>query len=236
MISRRLFGCIGMGAVAASVTACVGLDGLSSTGDGEGLSANRNGSTIAHPDYAEVYAPYRGERFPVPAVNYRSINPSLLRQQVAYYGREQPGTVVVDPSSHFLFLVEPDGRATRYGVGVGREGFGWSGQAEINLHRSWPDWVPPKDMIERTPEIQTELEPTPRGLGVRGGPKSPLGARALYLFAEGRDLGYRIHGTTEPWTIGSDVSSGCIRMINQDVIHLYGRAPDGTPVVVLASA
>ena len=230
-ISRRLFGCAGL-AAAASLTACAETFPI---GDNEGnsRSANRSGGTLGHPDYREVYGSYRGEEFPIPAVDYHAINQTFLRQEVTYLGPEEPGTIVVDPSSHFLFFVEPDRRATRYGVGVGREGFDWSGQALINMHRSWPDWVPPKDMVERAPEIQAKLEPTARGLGVRGGPKSPLGARAMYLFAEGRDLGYRIHGTIEPWTIGSNVSSGCIRMINQDVIHLYGRAPDGTQVVVL---
>jgi lipoprotein-anchoring transpeptidase ErfK/SrfK len=102
------------------------------------------------------------------------------------------------------------------------------------MRRTWPDWVPPKEMVDRDPEIRTHLVPTARGKGVPGGPKSPLGARALYLFAEGGDTGYRIHGTIEPETIGTEVSSGCIRMVNQDIIHLYQRAPEGTKVVVVA--
>ena len=146
---------------------------------------------------------------------------------------EPPGSIVVDPGSYHLYLVESQGVATRYGVGVGKEGFGWSGSARINMKRDWPDWVPPQEMIERDPQIRAQLEPTPRGLGVRGGPKSPLGARTLYLFGEGRDLGYRIHGTIEPYTVGTNVSSGCIRMINQDIIHLYARVALGTPVTVL---
>jgi lipoprotein-anchoring transpeptidase ErfK/SrfK len=117
---------------------------------------------------------------------------------------------------------------------VGREGFGWSGTAKINMRRSWPDWVPPKEMVARDPEIRSQLVATSRGPGVPGGPTSPLGARAMYLFADGRDTGYRIHGTAEPETIGTNVSSGCIRMVNQDVIHLYQRAPEGTQVIVLS--
>jgi lipoprotein-anchoring transpeptidase ErfK/SrfK len=117
---------------------------------------------------------------------------------------------------------------------VGREGFGWSGTAKINMWRSWPDWVPPKEMVARDPQIRWQLVATSRGRGVPGGPRSALGARALYLFADGGDTGYRIHGTTEPETIGTDVSSGCIRMLNQDVIHLYQRAPEGTQVIVLS--
>src|SRR5262249_22175964 len=143
-------------------------------------------------------------------------------------------SIVIDTSHKYLYFVELPGRATRYGVGVGKEGFAWSGTAQINMKRDWPDWVPPREMIARTPEIVSELEHTPRGLGVMGGPKSPLGARAMYLFGDHHDLGYRIHGTLEPETMGTNVSSGCIRMINQDIVHLYTRAAIGTPVTVLA--
>ena len=166
--------------------------------------------------------------------DYVQVDPACLRQEVEYLGPEEPGTVVVDPASRHLYFVDASGRATRYGVGVGRERFGWSGTAQINMRRSWPDWVPPKEMVARDPEIRSQLVSTSRGQGVPGGPTSPLGARALYLFADNGDTGYRIHGTTEPETIGTDVSSGCIRMVNQDVIHLYQRALEGTTVVVLS--
>lgn len=200
------------------------------------VNSSRSGPTVARPNYAETYAEYPGEEFPIPAFDYSQVDPIYLRQQVAYRGREQPGTLVVDPTARQLFLVEPGGRATRYGVGVGREGFLWSGQARINMRRSWPDWVPPHEMVERDPTVRPQLVETPRGLGVPGGPRSPLGARAMYLYGEtGGDLGYRIHGTTEPETIGTYVSSGCIRMVDQDVIHLYGRAPLGAQVVVLST-
>lgn len=191
--------------------------------------------TLSRPNYAATYGPYPGERFAVPAVNYQNIDPRFLRQTVDYPWEEPVGSVVVDPGAYHLYFVEAPGRATRYGVGVGREGFGWAGPARINMKRDWPDWVPPREMIARDPEIRARLEPTSRGLGVRGGPLSPLGARAMYLFGEGRDLGYRIHGTLEPETVGSNVSSGCIRMINQDIVHLYTRAAIGTPVTVLST-
>ncbi len=191
--------------------------------------------TLSRPDYSAVYGDYPGERFPIAAFDYRQVEPRYLRQTVEYPGPERTGTVVVDPGSRHLYFVEAPGQATRYGVGVGREGFLWSGNAQINMKRDWPDWIPPHEMVVRQPEIVAQLEKTPRGLGVPGGSRSPLGARAMYLFGDGRDLGYRIHGTTEPETIGTNVSSGCIRMVNQDIAHLYTRAQIGTRVVVLAA-
>lgn len=187
----------------------------------------------SRPDYRAIYGGYDGEAHPVLAFDYARVDPSFLRQVVRYQTAARPGSIVVDPPSRFLYFVESDGRATRYGVGVGREGFLWSGRAKINMRRSWPDWVPPREMVERDPAIRSQLERTPRGEGVPGGPRSPLGARAMYLFGPHGDLGYRIHGTTEPETIGTNVSSGCVRMVNQDIIHLYSRTPEGTEVTVL---
>lgn len=193
----------------------------------------RSGRTLNRPNYAEVYGNYPGEPFPVNAFAYQSVDPSFLRQEVEYRGPEAPGTIVVATSERLLYFVEPGRRATRYGVGVGREGFGWSGAAQINMHRSWPDWIPPREMVERDPDVKAQLVATSRGAGVPGGPRNPLGARAMYLYGAGGDTGYRIHGTLEPETIGTNVSSGCVRLVNQDMIHLYGRAPDGTKVIVL---
>ena len=185
-------------------------------------------------DYARIYGPVAGEPFPVKPFRYAAMDPAFLRQDVAYNGSEVPGTIVVDPNARHLYRVEANRRATRYGVGVGRDGFAWAGDAQINMKRSWPDWIPPHEMVERDPAIRSQLEKTPRGTGVPGGPRSPLGARAMYLFANG-DTGYRIHGTTEPETIGTAVSSGCVRMINQDIIDLYARTADGAKVVVLTA-
>jgi lipoprotein-anchoring transpeptidase ErfK/SrfK len=149
-----------------------------------------------------------------------SDDPKFLRQMVAYSGSEAPGTIIVDTTNKFLYLVEGDGRALRYGIGVGRPGFLWSGIKTVTAKREWPDWTPPAEMLGRRPDL-------PRFMP--GGVDNPLGARALYL---GSSL-YRIHGSNEPWTIGTNVSSGCIRMRNEDVTDLYGRVKIGTKVIVI---
>jgi len=148
------------------------------------------------------------------------IDPKYERQLVTYDGSEEPGTVVVDTPNKFLYLIEGDHKALRYGIGVGRPGFTWSGVHTVTAKKAWPDWTPPSDMLQRRPDL-------PRFMP--GGLDNPLGARALYL---GSTL-YRIHGSNEPWTIGTNVSSGCIRMRNADVEDLYDRVKIGTKVVVL---
>jgi lipoprotein-anchoring transpeptidase ErfK/SrfK len=142
------------------------------------------------------------------------------RQEVDYSGGERPGTIVIDTEQKFLFLVEPNARAIRYGVGVGRPGFEWAGVKFVSRKAEWPDWTPPQQMLLRRPDLPTHMT---------GGIDNPLGARALYL---GSSM-FRIHGTNEPETIGRNVSSGCIRMMNDDVIDLYNRVPVGTKVIVL---
>jgi lipoprotein-anchoring transpeptidase ErfK/SrfK len=156
--------------------------------------------------------------------NFAKIDPKWRRQVVQYHSTEPQGTVVVDTRNHFLYVIFENQTALRYGAGVGREGFQWFGRARIDRKAIWPDWVPPPEMLERQPDL-------PRF--VSGGPDNPLGPRALYLYRDGQDLGYRLHGTLEPWSIGSDVSSGCIRMFSEDVIDLYQRCPKGTRVLVL---
>ena len=185
--------------------------------------------------YAGLYAGMSGEPFPIPAVDLSQIDAQFLRHAVSYPTSEPPGTIVIDPANRFLYLVQDGGQAIRYGVGVGREGFGWSGVANVREKREWPDWYPPKEMIQRQPELRRHLTELQSGVGMSGGPRNPLGARALYLWQGNKDTLFRIHGTVEPWTIGSSVSSGCIRMINQDVIDLYQRAPVNTKVVVLGA-
>jgi lipoprotein-anchoring transpeptidase ErfK/SrfK len=187
------------------------------------------------PSYALMYGPLPYERFPIPAVDLTTINPAFLRREVDYPTAEAPGTIVIDPAAHYLYHIQPGGRATRYGVGVGKEGFAWSGTATINSKQEWPDWYPPTEMIARRPDILPQLVQLQSGMGVPGGPRNPIGARGLYLWQNNKDTLYRIHGTNEPHTIGQSVSSGCIRMINQDVIHLYDRVPIGTEVKVLPS-
>jgi lipoprotein-anchoring transpeptidase ErfK/SrfK len=185
--------------------------------------------------YSSMYAQVDGERFPIPALDMSGIDSSYLRGVVYYYGGEAPGTIVIDPRHHFLYFVLGNGRAIRYGVGVGREGFSWSGVAVVHDKQEWPDWYPPKEMLQRQPDLMKAMSDLQSGIGMPGGLRNPLGARAMYLWQGKKDTLFRIHGTIEPWTIGKNVSSGCIRMINQDVIDLYSRASIGTKVVVLSS-
>ncbi|HEY9215427.1 MAG TPA: L,D-transpeptidase [Ancylobacter sp.] len=181
------------------------------------------------PSYAAMYAAIDTEPFPVPAVDISKIDPRFLRQEVAFRTNEQPGTVVVDPNERHAYLVMANGRALRYGVGVGKEeGFNFRGNGIIARKAVWPRWTPTPDMIRREPERYGQYAG-----GLPGGPGNPLGPRALYLYKNGQDTLYRLHGTTEPWTIGTMVSSGCIRFINQDIIDLYRRVPTGSKVVVL---
>ncbi|MGE0213126.1 MAG: L,D-transpeptidase [Parvibaculaceae bacterium] len=156
--------------------------------------------------------------------NFRSIKPQWQRQLVKYKSSEPQGAIVVDTTNHFLYVIFENQTALRYGVGVGRDGFRWYGRARIDRKALWPRWVPPPEMRARQPELPESME---------GGPDNPLGPRALYLYRDGRDLGYRLHGTLEPWTIGTNVSSGCVRMFPEDVIDLYQRCPKGTRVLVL---
>ncbi|MTI16715.1 L,D-transpeptidase [Rhodobacteraceae bacterium RKSG542] len=182
------------------------------------------------PYYIAMYAAVPTEKFPIPAVNLMEVPDSkYLRQVVAYNGPERAGTIVVDPNERFLYLVRGDGSAMRYGVGVGRAGFEWAGDAVVKFKRPWPRWTPPASMIARQPKLEKYRN------GMEPGLHNPLGARALYLFHNGQDTLYRIHGTNENWSIGRNVSSGCIRMLNQDIIDLYNRVPSGTRVVVRPS-
>lgn len=174
------------------------------------------------------YAPVPGEEFPVSAVDTSVLNVRNLRQVVPYATPHPPGTVIVDTKARFLYLVQEGGKAIRYGVGVGREGMEFSGSAVIHHKRRWPSWTPTPDMIARDPGRYR-----PYAKGMPGGPMNPLGARALYLFKDGKATLFRIHGTTEPWSIGQASSSGCIRMINQDIIDLYERVESGTKVIVM---
>jgi lipoprotein-anchoring transpeptidase ErfK/SrfK len=163
------------------------------------------------------------------------VDPAYLRRAVEYDTSQAPGTIVVDPANHYLYHVQQSGHAMRYGVGVGGEGFAWSGVATIRDKQEWPDWYPTKEILERKPEIRSAMVQLRSGMGMPGGPDNPLGARALYLWQGNKDTLYRVHGTNEPWTIGKSVSAGCIRMINADVVDLYESTPLGAKVVVLPS-
>ena len=169
------------------------------------------------------------EKFPLPAINPRVLEPEFRRQRVSYPTGEEPGTLVVDTRSYFLYLVEPSGTAMRYGVGLGRQGFEWSGRARVAWKRPWPTWTPPEEMIARQPELE---QYSAKNGGMKPGLGNPLGARALYIFQGNVDTLYRLHGTNEPASIGKAVSSGCVRLINQDVVDLYDRVRSGARIVV----
>lgn len=173
------------------------------------------------------YAALTNERFPLKAVDVGKIEPKYRRQEVAYKTDQPAGTIVVDTPNRFLYLVKDNGRALRYGIEVGREGFGWGGTAEIARKAQWPTWTPPPEMVARDPRV------APYANGMPGGPENPLGSRALYLYQNGRDTLYRIHGGGAPTRLGKATSSGCIRLLDQDVVDLYNRVPTGSRTVVL---
>ena len=180
------------------------------------------------PAMVALYGPRPDERFPLPATDISKVDPRFLRQQVAYSTAEPPGTIVVDTEDRFLYLVQEGGMAFRYGIGVGKAGLAFEGSAHVGRKAEWPRWTPTQSMIEREPERNLQWAG-----GMEPGLTNPLGPRALYLHKDGQDTLYRIHGTTEAWSIGKAVSSGCIRLFNPDIIDLYGRVPTGSRVVVL---
>jgi lipoprotein-anchoring transpeptidase ErfK/SrfK len=164
--------------------------------------------------------------FDVPLVDETRLDPKYRRQTVRYTGAEKPGTIVVDIDKRQLQLVQEDGSALQYGVGVGKQGFSWKGEARVGRKGVWPDWSPTTTMVSLNPDL-------PRTL--KGGVGNPLGARALYLYQGNRDILFRIHGTNEPWSIGEQMSSGCVRMLNQDIVDLYEHVPVGTTVLIKRS-
>lgn len=179
------------------------------------------------PNGPAIYGALPDEPYPVPAVNLAVIEPRYYRRLVDYRSEHPAGTVVVDTRSRYLYLVMPYGQAMRYGIGIGRAGFTWNGTARIADKRPWPTWTPPKEMIAREPRLQEFANGMPPGLD------NPLGARALYIYRNGKDTLYRLHGTSEANSIGRAVSSGCIRLLNHDVIDLYNRVQPSAKIVVL---
>ena len=200
--------------VAAAMALTVAIAGCSTDGVGGGFTSFSDYS-------ARTDAGYR-----VPAIPITKVASKYRRQVVSYQTNEKPGTIIVDTGEKHLYFVQGGGKAVRYGIGVGREGFEWKGTARVGAKREWPVWTPPPAMIGRQPELAKW-----RG-GMPGGPQNALGARALYLHNKGGDSGYRLHGTPEWWSIGKAMSSGCIRLMNQDVIDLYDRASVGAKVIV----
>jgi lipoprotein-anchoring transpeptidase ErfK/SrfK len=227
-LTRRRF--LGAGSVAfagAALSACASVPRMSYA-PGEPQPSMEPGFG----DYAMMYGPVFDEGFEVPAVPIEKVDRQFLRQIVPDPTGERPGTVVVDTSSHHLYLVREGGQAIRYGVGLGRAGFEWAGRAEIRWKQKWPKWTPPAEMIARQPEL---AKYSVDNGGMPGGLTNPLGARALYIFQGEEDTLYRVHGSPEWWSIGKSVSSGCVRMMNQDVIDLYDRVPNQTPIVVTSN-
>jgi lipoprotein-anchoring transpeptidase ErfK/SrfK len=200
---------------------------LAACASGRDLAPTQPAVPQVNPAYVSMYAPIHDEPHPVPGIDVSEVNPRNFRRLVDFDGDESAGTIVVDPGQRYLYLVQENGQAMRYGVGVGKQGFDYQGRATVGRKAQWPRWTPTQNMIAREPERYG-----PFAGGVEGGLENPLGARALYLFRDGRDTLYRIHGTNEPWSIGQSVSSGCIRLWNQDIIDLYRRVPTGTTVFV----
>ena len=208
-LSRRMFlaGSAALGALA--------LAGCATSG---GMSAA---------EAARVYGALPNERFPVPAVNVSKINPKYLRRTVSYPSKEAVGTIIIDPRNYYVYRIEGDGKATRYGANVGRAGFLWSGDAYIGRKAEWPIWTPPREMILRQPEA------APYANGMAPGLDNPLGARTLYLYQNGAYTLYTIYSTIMPETIGKGVSSGCVGLLTQDMVDLYSKTPVDTKVIVL---
>jgi len=188
------------------------------------------GCSMAGMSFAEaerVYGPLPDERFPVPGVDINKVDPRFLRRTVRYASNEAVGTLIVDPKHYYVYRIEGDGLATRYGANVGRQGFLWSGEAYIGRKAEWPTWTPPPEMIARQPEVAQYAGGMPPGLG------NPLGARTLYLYQDGRYTLYTIYSTIMPETIGRGISSGCVGLLTQDMLDLYAKTPVDTKVIVL---
>lgn len=201
----------------AAVVGAVGLAGCTSL---EGMS---------RAEAERVYGPLPDERFAVPAVNLNKVDPKYLRRTVRYASTEAVGTIIVDPRHYYVYRIEGDGVATRYGANVGRAGFLWSGDAYIGRKAEWPVWTPPREMILRQPEA------APYANGMAPGLDNPLGARTLYLYQNGKYTLYTIYSTIMPETIGKGVSSGCVGLLTQDMVDLYEKTPVDTKVIVLPS-
>jgi lipoprotein-anchoring transpeptidase ErfK/SrfK len=199
-------------------------------GSAAGLGALALGGCATSGPSAEMmalYGPVSDEKFPIPAVDLRKIDPKYYRTAVRYDSTEAPGTIIIDPSKYYLYRIEGDGNATRYGANVGRRGFLWSGEAYVGRKGEWPTWTPPKEMIQRQPEA------APYANGMPGGLDNPLGARVLYLYQNGKYTLYTIYSTSIPETIGTNLTSGCTGLISQDMIDLYSKTPVKTKVIVL---
>jgi lipoprotein-anchoring transpeptidase ErfK/SrfK len=224
-LDRRAF--LGASAAAMALSACTTTD-VPPASD----AAPPEPAPAQPGDTASMYAAAADGGYQLPAIPIQKLDPKFARQVVDDPTGEKPGTIVVDTSQHFLYLVQGGGKAMRYGVSLGKSGFGWTGSAVIGARKKWPTWTPPPEMIQRRPEL---AKYSAENGGMPPGPQNPLGARALYLFRDGKDTMYRLHGTPEWDSIGKNASSGCVRFINQDIIDLYGRVGGPAPVYVRAN-
>ena len=210
LLNRRSFlvgSALGLGAL--GLTGCASLDGMSLA------------------EAQKLYGPVPDEKFPIPAVDVAKIDPKYYRRTVRYDSQEAPGTIIVDPANYYVYRIEGEGNATRYGANVGRQGFLWSGEAYVGRKSEWPVWTPPPEMIQRQPEARKYAKGMPPGLD------NPLGARTLYLYQHGAYTLYTIYSTSDPETIGTNLTSGCTGLLTQDMLDLYSRTPVKTKVVVL---
>jgi len=175
----------------------------------------------------KLYGPVPEEKFPIPAIDVSKVDPKYYRRTVRYETKEEPGTIIVDPANYYVYRVEGDGNATRYGANVGRDGFRWSGDAYVGRKGEWATWTPPREMIKRQPEAAKWAR------GMPGGLENPLGARTLYLYQNGAYTLYTIYASLDAESIGNGITSGCVGLLTQDMMHLYDRTPVKTKVVVL---
>lgn len=192
-----------------------------------GLAGCAPTDSMSRAEAQKLYAAVPHERFPIPEADISKVDSKYLRQTVAYDSKEAPGTIIVDPSNFHVYRIEGQGKATRYGANVGRDGFLWHGDAYVGRKAEWPIWTPPKEMIKRQPEAAKYAGGMPPGL------ENPLGARTLYLYQNGRYTLYTIYSTSDPETIGTGITSGCTGLLTQDMIDLYNKTPVKTKVVVL---
>jgi lipoprotein-anchoring transpeptidase ErfK/SrfK len=221
-IDRRFF-LAGSAAIFASALA--GCSATTGTMAKARLTAST--ATIVPPEVVMMYGAIEDDRFPIRASNMALVPERFWRQEVDDPTGEPAGSVVVDTTNRFLYHVHEGGRATRYGVGIGASGFAWSGRAHIAYKREWPTWTPPSDMIKRHPELEIYRH------GMEPGPDNPMGPRALYIHKGNEDTLYRIHGNSDERTIGQAISSGCVRLLPQDIIHLHDHVRSGSPLLVM---
>jgi lipoprotein-anchoring transpeptidase ErfK/SrfK len=192
-----------------------------------GLAGCLSSDDLSRSEAAKFYASVPTEKYPIPAVDIGKLDPKFFRQTVRYESSEAPGTIIVDPRNYFVYRIEGDGRATRYGANVSRPGFLWNGEVYVGRKAEWPTWTPPKEMIQRQPEARKYAA------GMPGGLENPLGARVLYLYKNGVYTVYTIYSTSDPETIGTGITSGCTGLLSQDMLDLYSRTPVKTKVIML---